>query len=75
MTWELADKVPAAIVEEFEKGAVSTMKELVASSGVGQTTHTLTVEGSGNRSKQSRIVVKENEGYSACLYEMDLFTT
>lgn len=65
VTWEPADKVPASVIDEFEKGATPSMKESIASAGVGQTIHTLTVEENKNPvsfKQPSRIVVKENKG-------------
>ena len=70
VTWEQAENVPRAVVEEFERGAVSSVTDEVASSGMGQKVHILTVSQSGRLSPSlpripsvDRPVITESEGY------------
>ena len=73
MTWEQAENVPKAVIEEFESGtkAVDTKAvdtDRIAPSRTGQTVHTLTVQPNQSHLACShdpsadRPVIKENEG-------------
>lgn len=70
VTWEPAQNVPNAVIEEFERGSVAVVTDHVTPSGIGQTTHTLTVSPSQSPSTAvprgplaDRPVIKESEGY------------
>ena len=65
VTWEPAENVPSAIIEEFERNAMSTVKESIELTGVGQKIHTLTFDVNNSHTstlQQSRTVVKESDG-------------
>ena len=68
VTWEPEENVPASVIEEFKQGLLSFATEVVHSSGLGQTMHTLTVSqrhssavASVNHKSTPR-VVPENDG-------------
>ena len=67
VTWEPAEDVPNAVIEEFERGTKAVVTDHTAPSGTGQTLHTLTVSPNQSCSTSpgpsaSRPVIKENEG-------------
>lgn len=50
VTWEPAENVPTAVINEFEQGTVVVVQDQITKSGlaIGQTTHTLTVSSQGS---------------------------
>jgi hypothetical protein len=60
VTWEAAESLPKAIIEEYERGIRPTVTDCTTeTSGVS---HTLKVV-HGNQCSSTRPVIKENEGY------------
>ncbi len=62
--------MPRVVVEELERGTVSSITDKVSSSGMGQKVHTLTVSPSGRLSPSlprdpsvDRPVITDSEGY------------
>ena len=64
VTWEPAENVPYAIIEEFERGTMVEIADQVTTSGLGQEMHTLTVAPKTVPPPPSilRPVIKQNEG-------------
>lgn len=67
VTWEKAENVPKAVIEEFENGTKAVVADHITPSGTGQTVHTLTVLPNQSRlashpPSADRPVIKENEG-------------
>lgn len=67
VTWEPAENVPTAVINEFEQGTVVVVQDQITKSGLGQTTHTLTVSSQGSSARSHscsppRTVIKESEG-------------
>ena len=67
VTWEPAESVPVAVVQEFERGVVAAVTDHMSLSGIGQTRHTLTVGPSDSSTLTShtaaaRTVIRESEG-------------
>ena len=67
VTWEPKEKVPPSLIEEFKAGAVMVAAETSATSGIGQTMHTLSVvkhlpTHQPSSSAHSRPVISDSEG-------------
>ena len=64
-TWEPAENVPIAIINEFEQGIVVIVQDETTKSGLGQTTHTLKISSQrGNTQSQSHSVPRTAESNS-----------
>ena len=71
VTWEPAENVPAAVIQEFKQGNVSVALDSATEAGICQTVHTLIVSHTNttppappsSTSTARRPVVTHNEGY------------
>ena len=74
VTWEPAENVPAAVIQEFEQGDVAVALDSATEVGICQTVHTLIVSHTNttpqapphhasSTSTARRPVVTHNEGY------------
>ena len=61
MSWESAENVPAAIVQEFERGSIIVGVDNISTSGICQTVHTLTTCSSTSTSTRHPVVT-DNDG-------------
>lgn len=66
VTWEAAENVPHAVIQEYERGTETVATEYISQTGIGQELHTITV--TPNKSSlvvpTSRPVIKQSIGYA-----------